>query len=255
MSEKKQKTLPSVHSSPLDGWTSVSPMLSVGFVLTVLVATILAVCGLYRYSGEQDERIAALEGQMKTYSDAFALSGSELEPLRSRLAETEKQLKSVTERLTLLEQRPVLTEEEYARTGQMAASLASLQATLAQQGETLRAYDLRLEKLEKTPFTPVSPSSAKGTGTVKSTPAVTPRQKKGSSGVSVISRSAPFVLTGTEQRGGRTYAAVAPRGFTRLSDVTLLGEGESTAGWMLERAGRGEASFRVNGRQVRVMVE
>ena len=255
MSEKKQKTLPSVHSSPLDGWTCVSPMLSVGFVLTVLVATILAVCGLYRYSGEQDERIAALEGQMKTYSDAFALSGSELEALRSRLAETEKQLKSVTERLTLLEQRPVLTEEEYARTGQMAASLASLQATLAQQGETLRAYDLRLEKLEKTPFTPVSPSSAKGTGTVKSTPAVTPRQKKGSSGVSVISRSAPFVLTGTEQRGGRTYAAVAPRGFTRLSDVTLLGEGESTAGWMLERAGRGEASFRVNGRQVRVMVE
>ena len=255
MSEKKQKTLPSVHSSPLDGWTCVSPMLSVGFVLTVLVATILAVCGLYRYSGEQDERIAALEGQMKTYSDAFALSGSELEPLRSRLAETEKQLKSVTERLTLLEQRPVLTEEEYARTGQMAASLASLQATLAQQGETLRAYDLRLEKLEKTPFTPVSPSSAKGTGTVKSTPAVTPRQKKGSSGVSVISRSAPFVLTGTEQRGGRTYAAVAPRVFTRLSDVTLLGEGESTAGWMLERAGRGEASFRVNGRQVRVMVE
>ncbi|EOM7244223.1 hypothetical protein EG408_RS14230 [Escherichia coli] len=48
---------------------------------------------------------------------------------------------------------------------------------------------------------------------------------------------------------------MAPRGFTRLSDVTLLGEGESTAGWMLERAGRGEASFRVNGRQVRVMVE
>ncbi|STJ16021.1 Uncharacterised protein [Escherichia coli] len=90
---------------------------------------------------------------------------------------------------------------------------------------------------------------------MKSTPAVTPRQKNGSSGVSVISRSAPFVLTGTEQRGGRTYAAVAPRGFTRLSDVTLLGEGESTAGWMLERAGRGEASFRVNGRQVRVMVE
>ncbi|EEW5074208.1 hypothetical protein D8U43_004264 [Escherichia coli] len=255
MSEKKQKTLPSVHSSPLDGWTCVSLMLSVGFVLTVLVATILAVCGLYRYSGEQDERIAALEGQMKTYSDALALSGSELEPLRSRLAETEKQLKSVTERLTLLEQRPVLTEEEHARTGQMAASLASLQATLAQQGETLRAYDLRLEKLEKALFTPVSPSSAKGTGTVKSTPAVTPRQKKGSSGVSVISRSAPFVLTGTEQRGGRTYAAVAPRGFTRLSDVTLLGEGESTAGWMLERAGRGEASFRVNGRQVRVMVE
>ena len=255
MSEKKQKTLPSVHSSPLDGWTCVSPMLSVGFVLTVLVATILAVCGLYRYSGEQDERIAALEGQMKTYSDALALSGSELEPLRSRLAETKKQLKSVTERLTLLEQRPVLTEEEHARTGQMAASLASLQATLAQQGETLRAYDLRLEKLEKAPFTPVSPSSAKGTGTVKSTPAVTPRQKKGSSGISVISRSAPFVLTGTEQRGGRTYAAVAPRGFTRLSDVTLLGEEESTAGWMLERAGRGEASFRVNGRQVRVMVE
>ncbi|HFU8741727.1 hypothetical protein ODR18_28865, partial [Escherichia coli] len=134
--------------------------------------------------------------------------------------------------------------------------LASLQTSLAQQGETLRTYEQRLEKVEKTSVTPVSPSSAKGAGgTMKGTAAVAPQKKRMSAGVPVVSRTAPFVLTGTEQRGGRTYAAVAPRGFSSLADVTLLGEGESTTGWVLERAGRGEATFRVNGRQVRVMVE
>ncbi|HFV7919445.1 TPA: hypothetical protein ACH988_005821, partial [Escherichia coli] len=172
------------------------------------------------------------------------------------LAETEKQLKSVAERISQLEKRPALTEEEHARTGEMAARLASLQTSLAQQGETLRTYEQRLEKVEKTSVTPVSPSSAKGAGgTMKGTAAVAPQKKRMSAGVPVVSRTAPFVLTGTEQRGGRTYAAVAPRGFSSLADVTLLGEGESTTGWVLERAGRGEATFRVNGRQVRVMVE
>ncbi len=92
-------------------------------------------------------------------------------------------------------------------------------------------------------------------GTMKGTAAVAPQKKRMSAGVPVVSRTAPFVLTGTEQRGGRTYAAVAPVDLSSLADVTLLGEGESTTGWVLERAGRGEATFRVNGRQVRVMVE
>ncbi|HGC2936241.1 TPA: hypothetical protein ACIYD0_002556 [Escherichia coli] len=231
-----------------------SPGLFAGLVTVVMMAVALA--GLVRYTGEQDRRMTALAVQMKAYSDALALSGTELVPLRERLAETEKQLKSVAERISQLEKRPALTEEEHARTGEMAASLASLQTSLAQQGETLRTYEQRLEKVEKTSVTPVSPSSAKGAGgTMKGTAAVALQKKRMSAGVPVVSRTAPFVLTGTEQRGGRTYAAVAPRGFSSLADVTLLGEGESTTGWVLERAGRGEATFRVNGRQVRVMVE
>ncbi|MES1653276.1 hypothetical protein ABUT68_26110, partial [Escherichia coli] len=63
----------------------------------------------------------------------------------------------MAERISQLEKRPALTEEEHARTGEMAASLASLQTSLAQQGETLRTYEQRLEKVEKTSVTPVSP--------------------------------------------------------------------------------------------------
>ncbi|HGC3907549.1 TPA: hypothetical protein ACIYJH_005682, partial [Escherichia coli] len=106
-----------------------------GLVTVVMMA--IAVAGLVRYTGEQDRRMTALAVQMKAYSDALALSGTELVPLRERLAETEKQLKSVAERISQLEKRPALTEEEHARTGEMAASLASLQTSLAQQGETL----------------------------------------------------------------------------------------------------------------------
>ncbi|EFN7779853.1 Tat (twin-arginine translocation) pathway signal sequence, partial [Escherichia coli] len=75
------------------------------------------------------------------------------------------------------------------------------------------------------------------------------------SGTSRTSRQAPFVLTGTERRGAMSYAAVAPRGYTSLSQVALLGEGESVAGWTLIHAGHEQATFRVNGRQVQVRVE
>lgn len=106
----------------------------------------------------------------------------------------------MAERISQLEKRPALTEEEHARTERY-ASLASLQTSLAQQGETLRTYEQRLEKVEKTSVTPVSPSSAKGAGgTMKGTAAVAPQKKRMSAGVPVVSRTAPFVLTGTEQR-------------------------------------------------------
>jgi hypothetical protein len=63
-----------------------------------------------------------------------------------------------------------------------------------------------------------------------------------------VTRSAPFVLTGVEQRGTSAFAAVAPQGFSDLSQVRLIGEGESVAGWILVRAGYEQATFRVNGR-------
>jgi hypothetical protein len=63
----------------------------------------------------------------------------------------------------------------------------------------------------------------------------------------VVSK-APFVLTGVEQRGTSALAAVAPQGFSDLSQVRLIGEGESVAGWTLVSTGYGQATFRVNGR-------
>ncbi|BEM75159.1 hypothetical protein SME36J_51080 (plasmid) [Serratia marcescens] len=74
---------------------------------------------------------------------------------------------------------------------------------------------------------------------IKSSPRNTPPR---------VARKAPFVLTGVEQRGTSAFAAVAPQGFSDLSQVRLIGEGESVAGWILVSAGYGQATFRVNGR-------
>jgi len=63
-----------------------------------------------------------------------------------------------------------------------------------------------------------------------------------------VARNAPFVLTGVETRGNDSWAAIAPRGYSSLSQVTLVGTGETVAGWTLVSAGYGEATFRVNGR-------
>ncbi|EGJ1576358.1 TPA: hypothetical protein H7W19_000601, partial [Escherichia coli] len=63
-----------------------------------------------------------------------------------------------------------------------------------------------------------------------------------------VARTAPFVLMGVEKRGAESWAAIAPRGYSSLSQVKLVGEGETVAGWTLVSAGYGEATFRVNGR-------
>lgn len=49
--------------------------------------------------------------------------------------------------------------------------------------------------------------------------------------------SVPFVLTGTERRGAESLAAVAPKEYTSLSQIALIAEGESVAGWTLVHAG------------------
>ncbi|WP_244968390.1 hypothetical protein [Rosenbergiella australiborealis] len=72
---------------------------------------------------------------------------------------------------------------------------------------------------------------------------------------SVVARHAPFALTGVERRGAESWAAVAPRGYHSLSQITLIGEGETVSGWTLVRAGYSEATFRVNGRLTVLKVE
>lgn len=67
--------------------------------------------------------------------------------------------------------------------------------------------------------------------------------------------AAPFVLTGVERRGVGSWAAVAPRGYSGLSQIALIGEGEAVAGWTLVSVGNGKATFRVNGRVTDLKVE
>ncbi|MDI0738041.1 Tat (twin-arginine translocation) pathway signal sequence, partial [Escherichia coli] len=204
-----------------------------------------------------DTRLAILEQQQRE-----RLTPAALAPLQSRLSELEAKLQTESARLAQLARQPVLTEVQQTQLNGLPASLEQIQA--AQKALSLRLDTLAAlaEKSQSRAVQSESPS-ASGTekkdvsGTKEPSPVVQKiaRPATARSGTSHTSRYAPFVLTGTERRGALSYAAVAPRGYTSLSQVALLGEGESVAGWTLIHAGHEQATFRVNGRQVQVRVE
>lgn len=204
-----------------------------------------------------DTRLATLEQQQRE-----RLTPAALAPLQSRLSELEAKLQTESARLAQLARQPVLTASQQTQLKELPASLEQIQA--AQKALSLRLDTLAAlaEKSQSRAVQSESPS-ASGTekkdvsGTKEPSPVVQKiaRPATARSGTSHTSRYAPFVLTGTERRGALSYAAVAPRGYTSLSQVALLGEGESVAGWTLIHAGHEQATFRVNGRQVQVRVE
>ncbi|WP_258229482.1 Tat (twin-arginine translocation) pathway signal sequence [Salmonella enterica] len=226
--------------------------------LTLLVmVTGVALYLTGRGMAEMDTRLATLEQQQRE-----RLTPAALAPLQSRLSELEAKLQTESARLAQLARQPVLTASQQTQLKELPASLEQIQA--AQKALSLRLDTLAAlaEKSQSRAVQSESPS-ASGTekkdvsGTKEPSPVVqkTARPLTARSGTSHTFRQAPFVLTGTERRGALSYAAVAPRGYTSLSQVALLGEGESVAGWTLIHAGHEQATFRVNGRQVQVRVE
>ncbi|EEJ2303201.1 Tat (twin-arginine translocation) pathway signal sequence [Salmonella enterica subsp. enterica] len=203
-----------------------------------------------------DTRLTTLEQQQ-----GERLTPAALAPLQSRLSELEAKLQTESARLAQLARQPVLTEVQQTQLKELPASLEKIQ--VAQKALSLRLDTLAALAEKPQPRVVQSESpSASGTekkdvsGTKGASPVVQKaRPATARSGMSRTSRQAPFVLTGTERRGALSYAAVAPRGYTSLSQVALLGEGESVAGWTLIHAGHEQATFRVNGRQVQVRVE
>lgn len=141
-----------------------------------------------------------------------------------------------------------------ARTGP-SQELASLQESAErlqqaqQEMETrLKALAQQLNALKAIPAA-ATPAPEKTATEVKKPLPVKPRP------TTVVTRQAPFVLTGVERRGAESWAAVAPRGYHSLSQIALIGEGETVSGWTLVRAGYSEATFRVNGRLTALRVE
>lgn len=141
-----------------------------------------------------------------------------------------------------------------ARTGP-SQELASLQASAARLQQAQQEMAARLNALAEqlnalkavpaaaTPAPEKTPIEVKKQLPVKSRP------------TAVVARHAPFVLTGVEIRGAESWVAVAPRGYHSLSQIALIGEGETVSGWTLVRAGYSEATFRVNGRLTALKVE
>ncbi len=257
MSKQQEMMTPVPADNPTTRRCSLLRGVAVGSLILLVMVTGVALYLTGRGMLAMDTRLATLEQQQ-----GERLTPAALAPLQSRLSELETKLQTESARLAQLARQPVLTEVQQTQLNGLPASLEQIQAAQ-------KALSLRLDTLaalaEKSQSRAVQSESPSASGTEKKdvsgmkepSPVVQKiaRPVTARSGTSHTSRYAPFVLTGTERRGALSYAAVAPRGYTSLSQVALLGEGESVAGWTLIHAGHEQATFRVNGRQVQVRVE
>lgn len=257
MSEQQEMMTPVPADKPTTRRRSLLRGVAVSSLTLLVMVAGVALYLTGRGMAEMDTRLATLEQQQ-----GERLTPAALAPLQSRLSELEAKLQTESARLAQLARQPVLTEVQQTQLNELPASLEQIQA--AQKALSLRLDTLAAltEKPQPQAVQSESPS-ASGTekkdvsGTKEPSPVVQKIARPATvrSGTSHTSRYAPFVLTGTERRGALSYVAVAPRGYTSLSQVALLGEGESVAGWTLIHAGHEQATFRVNGRQVQVRVE
>ncbi|EFD8853627.1 Tat (twin-arginine translocation) pathway signal sequence [Salmonella enterica] len=257
MSEQQEMMTPVPADKPTTRRCSLLRGVAVSSLILLVMVTGVALYLTGRGMLAMDTRLATLEQQQRE-----RLTPAALAPLQSRLSELEAKLQTESARLAQLARQPVLTASQQTQLKELPASLEQIQ--VAQKALSLRLDTLAAlaEKSQSRAVQP-EPPSASGTekkdvsGTKEPSPVVqkTARPLTARSGTSHTFRQAPFVLTGTERRGALSYAAVAPRGYTSLSQVALLGEGESVAGWTLIHAGHEQATFRVNGRQVQVRVE
>ncbi|HAT1683234.1 TPA: hypothetical protein I8Y21_003959 [Klebsiella oxytoca] len=208
-------------------------MMAAGFVLYVLLSGVT----------DLDSRLSRLEAQDNTATTSTMLSTlqSQVSTLQAGLADNQQRM-------------AVLQEETEARSVP-SQDLVSLQASVAQLQQVQQAMEARLsaltEQLNALKSVPAAaiPAQEKTPTEVKKKPPVKPRS------TAAVARHAPFVLTGVERRGAESWAAVAPRGYHSLSQIALIGEGETVSGWTLVRAGYSEATFRVNGRLTALKVE
>ena len=189
-----------------------------------------------------DERLTRLESQGSTAASAETVAAlqSDVTTLSTGLQDTRKNLGEVQQRLSAVAKQ----------TGSDDAVRQSLRALQdAQQGlETrLGALTEQLAALKTHPA-PAAPVAAPVKKTEPAAKKPRPADTRRAAPSLRVARNAPFVLTGVETRGNDSWAAIAPRGYSSLSQVTLVGAGETVAGWTLVSAGYGEATFRVNGR-------
>ena len=225
----------------------------VGGIVMVCVLVVIAAGTLKPIN----QRLALLEQSQKTMTPQ-----DDMNAMADKFQAQAKQLNSLAER------QEALTRQMGALT-QAAGLPEKLEQQLQAQQVELNALKDRIESVkksavalppEKTAPTAVSSTAAPPAPSTAVPPApsataqITPKHKptpiKSSprNAAPLVAHKAPFVLTGVEQRGASAFAAVAPQGFSDLSQVRLIGEGESVAGWILVSAGYGQATFRVNGR-------
>ncbi|MDR3430729.1 MAG: plasmid transfer protein [Rouxiella aceris] len=180
--------------------------------------------------------VAALEKQVSEQDMRFALKENVVsgmsalgKTLDGQLAEQNKKIEQLDSQFN--EQKKAL---QYALDNSQASALefSSLKASV----DAL--------KTSQVPKSPVTPSGSAATSERKPK---TSRVKKSLRTTRTVPLVAPFILTGIEQRGGQSFAVVAPRGATSLSQMQLLSQGDSAFGWQLRSIEGNQAVFSVNG--------
>ncbi|EJI7844255.1 hypothetical protein AHU95_004201 [Salmonella enterica subsp. enterica serovar Aba] len=208
-------------------------MVAAGFVLYVLVSGVT----------DLDIRLSRLEAQDNTATTTETLS-----TLQSRISTLQAGLADNQQRVETLQKAAEARTGPSQELESLQASTARLQQAQQEMETRLKALAQQLNALKAIPAV-ATPAPEKTATEVKKPLPAKPRP------TTVVTRQAPFVLTGVERRGAESWAAVAPRGYHSLSQIALIGVGETVSGWTLVRAGYSEATFRVNGRLTALKVE
>lgn len=192
---------------------------------------------------EQAQKALAPQDGMNSMADVVQTQAKQLKNLVDRQDSLTRQMGALTLTNGLAEKLEQQLQAQQVELNALKDSIESVKKSAAEKSAPTVAPSMAA---------PVSPSA-----TAKITPKHKPTPIKSSprNAVRRVARKVPFVLTGVEQRGTSAFAAVAPQGFSDLSQVRLIGEGESVAGWTLVSAGYGQATFRVNGRLQTVIAQ
>ncbi|QAX80315.1 plasmid transfer protein [Yersinia hibernica] len=177
---------------------------------------------LEKHITEQDERFALKDGVVKGMSTLGQTLDGKIADQNQKIGQLESQIN---------EQKKTLQyelDDSQARALEFASLKSSLEAIKTSRVEkavgTSAGNTVSSEKNPKTPFSKKPHRSAR-----------------------TVPLAAPFILTGIEQRGGQTFAVVAPQGATTLSEMLLLSPGDYAWGWQLRSIQGNEALFSVNG--------
>lgn len=196
------------------------------FALSVLL--VMATGVILNNSSSLKERVERLEQQQKVVQTE-AITRAELESMLARTEVHSLEISQLKSQLQNAVMRVAAAEKAKAEAGQklneLADAHASLQIDLSGLLQELRLHQDQLDSLHARPAEKIPEATA--------IPKV-PR------------REAPFVLTAVERRGNEAFAAIAPPGFQSLSEITLIGEGDTVQGWTLLQTEAGQATFRNN---------
>ncbi|WP_413715592.1 hypothetical protein IBZ12_01555 [Serratia ureilytica] len=199
---------------------------------------------------EQSQKTMTPQDDMNAMADKLQAQAKQLNRLAERQDALTRQMGALTQSSGLPEKLEQQLQAQQVELNALKDSIESVKIESVKKA----AVALPAEKTAPAvvpsiagPSTAVPPAPS---ATAQITPKHKPTPMKPSlrNAVLRVAHKAPFVLTGVEQRGTSAFAAVAPQGFSDLSQVRLIGEGESVAGWILVSAGYGQATFRVNGR-------